>query len=217
MPTGPEGCRRSAGSALGVDLRDNAAVNRNIEIKAKCDCLDRAEALARELAGDCAGVEQQCDTYFRTSSGRLKLRHRLILEPSDAALAEQWELIWYDRPNTAQAKASNYKLIRVIDGADLRQLLIRGLGLAVEIRKRRAVYLHDEVRIHLDEVEELGAFIEFEALVTESCDDASARAKLERLNEAFQIRPEQLVEVSYSDLLLSANSSSMSDSNLARR
>lgn len=196
---------------------DNAAMNRNIEIKARCDCLDRAESVARDVAGDCAGVEEQCDTYFRTSSGRLKLRQRLIVEPSDAALAEQWELIWYDRPNTAQAKGSNYKLIRVIDGADLRQLLIGGLGLAVEIRKRRAIYLHDEVRIHLDEVESLGAFIEFEALVTESCDDASARAKLEQLNEAFQIRPEQLVEVSYSDLLLSASSSSMSDSNLARR
>jgi len=89
--------------------------------------------------------------------------------------------------------------------------------MAVEVRKRRAIYLHDDVRIHLDQVEGLGGFIEFEALVTESCDDASARAKLERLEKACQFRPEQLVEVSYSDLLLSANSSSMSDSNLARR
>ena len=196
---------------------DNTVVNRNIEIKARCDCLDRAEAVARELAGDCAGVEEQCDTYFRTSWGRLKLRHRLIVEPSDPALAEQWELIWYDRPDTTHAKGSNYRLIRVIDGADLRQLLIGGLGITVEVRKRRALYLYDEVRIHLDEVEALGSFIEFEAIVTESCDDASARAKLERLEEAFQIRPEQLVDVSYSDLLLSANSSSMSDSNLVRR
>ncbi len=192
-------------------------MNRNIEIKARCDCLDRAEAVARELAGDCTGVEQQCDTYFRTSTGRLKLRHRLMLDSAGAAPAEEWELIWYDRPNTAQAKGSNYKLIRVIDGPDLRQLLIGGLGIAVEVRKQRAVYLHDDVRIHLDQVDELGSFIEFEALVTESCDDASAGAKLERLEEAFRIHPEQLVEVSYSDLLLSASNSSMSDSNLARR
>ncbi|MCH8851910.1 MAG: CYTH domain-containing protein, partial [Planctomycetes bacterium] len=120
------------------------------------------------------------------------------------------------RPDTITARGSNYHLIRVIDGADLRRLLADGLGILAEVYKRRTVFLWRNVRIHLDEVKRLGSFIELEAIVDESCDEVSARAKVEHLCTALEILPDQLIDVSYSDLLLSAKSSSMSDSNLAR-
>ena len=91
-----------------------------------------------------------------------------------------------------------------------------GAGYRREVRQRRNVYLGGSVRSHLDQVERLGWFIELEAIVDESCDEASARTKIDYLCEALDIQPDQLIDVSYSDLLLSAKSSSMSDSNLAR-
>ena len=193
-------------------------MNRNIEIKAVCENLARVRAAAEKLSARSAGIEEQCDTYFRTARGRLKLRRRLLKPEGDSAGAgdKHFELIWYQRPDTTSAKGSDYYLISVIDGTELRQLLADGLGILTEIRKRRTVYLWRNVRIHLDEVEQLGLFVELEAIVDESCDEASARAKTDRLCKALEILPDQLIDVSYSDLLLSAKSSSMSDSNLAR-
>ena len=193
-------------------------MNRNIEIKAVCDDLDRVRAAAQELSARCAGIEEQCDTFFRTARGRLKLRRRLLNAEGDGAGIgdEHFELIWYQRRDTTIAKGSDYYLIRVIDGAELRRLLAEGLGILAEVRKRRTVYLWRNVRIHLDEVEHLGSFIELEAMVDESCDESSARAKIDQLCDALKILPDQLIDVSYSDLLLSAKSSSMRDSNLAR-
>ena len=191
-------------------------MNRNIEIKAVCNDLDWVRTVARELSARLAGVEAQCDTYFRTARGRLKLRRRLLNTQEDGTGDEQFELIWYQRPDTTKAKGSDYHLIRVVDGAELRQLLADGLGILVEVHKRRIVYLWRKVRIHLDEVKHLGSFVELEAIVDESCDETSARAKIEHLCEALKILPDHLIDVSYSDLLLSAKSSSVSDSNLAR-
>ena len=108
---------------------------------------------------------------------------------------------------TTTAKGSDYHLIHVIDGAELRQLLADGLGILVEVHKHRTVFLWRNVRIHLDEVERLGSFIELEAIVDESCDEASARAKIDQLCKVLAILPDQLIDVSYSDLLLSAKSS----------
>jgi len=191
-------------------------MNRNIEIKAVCNDLDWVRTVARELSARLAGVEAQCDTYFRTARGRLKLRRRLLNTQEDGTGDEQFELIWYQRPDTITAKGSNYHLIHVIDGAELRRLLADGLGILAEVHKRRTVYLWRKVRIHLDEVKHLGSFVELEAIVDESCDETSARAKIEHMCEALKILPDHLIDVSYSDLLLSAKSSSMSDSNLAR-
>ncbi len=193
-------------------------MNRNIEIKAACDDLDRIRAAAQEMSARAASIEEQCDTYFQTARGRLKLRRRLLNSEGESAGAgdEQFELIWYQRPDTTTAKGSDYYLIPVIDGTELRRLLADGLGILAEVRKRRTVYLWRNVRIHLDEVERLGSFIELEAIVDEACGETSARAKIDHLCKALEILPDQLIDVSYSDLLLSAKSSSTSDSNLAR-
>ena len=185
-------------------------MNRNIEIKATCDDLDGVSAAARELSARLAGIEEQRDTYFQTARGRLKLRRRLLnIEGAGPGVGhERFELIWYQRPDTITAKGSNYHLIHVIDGAELRRLLADGLGVLAEIHKRRTAYLWRNVRIHLDEVERLGSFVELEAMVDESCDETSARMKIDHLCKALEILPDQLIDVSYSDLLLSASSSS---------
>ncbi len=206
--------------ALKFSLAGEAALSmkRNIEIKAACDDLDRVRAAVQALSAQSAGIEEQCDTYFRTTHGRLKLRRRLLnSEDAGAGAAdEHFELIWYQRPDTTTAKGSDYYLIRVIDGAELRRLFADGLGILAEVHKRRTVYLWRNVRIHLDEVRRLGSFIELEAIVDGTCDEASALAKIDHLCKVLKILPDQLIDVSYSDLLLSAKSSSMSESNLAR-
>lgn len=171
----------------------------NIELKARIGSLEIARRQALQVATQRLGVERQCDTYFFAPQGRLKLRE---IEGHPALL------VAYHRENSAGARPSNYLLIPVTDPAGLRDALAMTLGVRVAVCKRREIFLHHQVRIHLDEVEGLGAFIEFEAVVgtpgsgePPAADAADGFAKLRFLQEHFGIGAADLIESSYGDML----------------
>lgn len=184
------------------------SVKRNIELKARCLDLEEAHRVALRIGATLYAVERQRDTYFHAGHGRLKLRERWRVRDDtveqDAsgapgqALTSQ--LIWYQRADDARPRASNYLLVEVENGEQLCKLLTQAIGVLLQVLKQRAVYLHENVRIHLDQVDGLGNFVEFEAIVDATCDEAAARAKLTRLRGAFDITDDQLVSQSYSDL-----------------
>jgi predicted adenylyl cyclase CyaB len=137
---------------------------------------------------------RQVDTYFVVPRGRLKLR-----EQEGRAVAE---LIAYDRPNEAAVRASDYQLVPIPDPASLKLALTRTLGVRVVVAKRRTLWLWHNVRVHLDEVDSLGTFLELEAVLS-SPDEAEgvSRERLNQLTHSLRIREEDRIAVSYSDLL----------------
>jgi adenylate cyclase class IV len=177
-------------------------MKRNIELKARVADLAAAHGVARSLTAQLHAVERQRDTYFCVAQGRLKLRERWSF--GSTGVLDQGcpsQLIWYRRPDDAQVRASDYSLIVLENGAEMRDLLARSLGVRVEVEKVRTVYLYDNVRIHLDEVARLGAFLEFEAIVDSTCDEPAAREKLDKLIAVFQSVLGAVIDGSYSDLL----------------
>lgn len=188
-------------------LRDSQlrSMNRNVELKVRYDDLAAAQRVAQRLGAVLAGAERQLDTYFQCQNGRLKLRQRWLESPgrrvSRSRAAPLAELIWYCRSDSKRPRPSDYSIIAIDDGARCRQMLCDALGMLLEIDKHRTIYLHDNVRIHLDRVKHLGNFIEFEAIVDHTCTTAQARAKVARLQQAFERQDQQIVAVSYSDLL----------------
>ncbi len=60
------------------------------------------------------------------------------------------------------------------------------------------------MRIHLDEVEGLGHFVEFEAVGTPGSDLAHEGEQVEALRQAFEISSCRLIGGSYCDLMLEA-------------
>jgi adenylate cyclase class IV len=63
------------------------------------------------------------------------------------------------------------------------------------------VYLLDNASIHFDEVDGLGSFIEFEAQMDQSADEADSTARLHLQHEMLGVHPEDYLPTSYSDLL----------------
>ena len=59
----------------------------------------------------------------------------------------------------------------------------------------------ENVRIHLDEVDELGTFIEFEAMVSKDHDVKECHQSIAHLREAFRPIMGEPVSVSYCDLM----------------
>jgi homotetrameric cytidine deaminase len=171
-----------------------SAARRNVELKALDPDPVRSLAACRELGAEDRGVLRQRDTYFRTRSGRLKLREE---EPGGATL------IQYDRPDEASARESRYRLTRVDDPCVLRASLDDALGTLVVVEKERHVLLWEGVRIHLDTVAGLGSFVELEGVAPPDSDLSAEREKVARLQQALGIA--EVLTDSYSDHLLGAD------------
>jgi predicted adenylyl cyclase CyaB len=167
-------------------------VPRNIEIKAHLTDPAAVQEIAERLCGPTAAVLRQIDTYFPCVHGRLKLRE---IEGFAA------ELIWYDRPDDAQAKGSDYLIASVADAAMIRQTLARALGIRGVVAKTRRLYLYQNVRIHLDDVDSAGSFLEFEAVLTDQIDDFAGRRQIDDLRREFGIAAADLLAGSYGDML----------------
>jgi homotetrameric cytidine deaminase len=166
---------------------------RNVEIKTRV--ADPGATLERALAIGASdeGVLTQRDTYFGATRGRLKLREQ---EPGGA------QLIAYARPDSDDQRTSDYRLAEVSDPEALREALDAALGTRVVVDKRRHLLLYENVRIHLDEVEGLGAFVELEGVAPADSDLTRERELVARLREELALG--EPVAVSYSDLLLDA-------------
>ncbi len=166
---------------------------RNIELKARCPRLELAREEADNLGAQFVAVMEQCDTYFVAPHGRLKLR--------EFGCGRRAELIAYERPNDVAARGSDYHLAPVDDAGSLRRALAAALGVRGQVRKRRELWTWRGVRIHLDTVEGLGTFLEFEAVLTPEEADEAGHATLRELRSALGVTDEELIAGSYSDLL----------------
>ncbi len=166
---------------------------KNIEIKARVDRLDKlAELVQAPGFYFCETLEQE-DIYFTVPRGRLKLR----LMP-----ARPGQLIFYQRPNIGGPKESVYEIVQVEEGRMLAALLGAALGVKGKVVKTRQVFLRDNIRLHLDQVEGVGSFLELEAVIRERHEEERASREITDLLSYLGIPPTALRHESYIDLLL---------------
>ena len=151
--------------------------------------------MARSLSSEDHGVLVQRDTYFYVPKGRLKLRE----QEGDTA-----HLIAYERPDEIAPRESRYRIVAVADPEGIKAALSAALGVRTVVAKERRLFLWKSVRIHLDQVEGLGSFIEFEAVAPPDSDLLREQGQVEFLRETFEIDERDLIAASYSDLALSS-------------
>jgi len=165
----------------------------NIEIKAKSNNQDTIREILKSKNADFKGVDRQIDTYFKVSNGRLKLREGKI----------ENHLIHYQRENKEGPKQSDVTLFKSDPKSSLKEILTKALGVLVVVDKKREIYFIDNVKFHIDVVEDLGTFVEIEAIDN---DGTIGKDKLleqcQFFLDLFKISQEDLISVSYSDLLL---------------
>lgn len=165
----------------------------NVEIKARYENAEFLHETLKTKGAEYKGCDHQIDTYFNCPEGRLKLRQGNI----------ENTLIYYNRTDQAGPKESDIALTQVMLDSNIKHVLEKAYGVKVEVDKKRHIYFIDNVKFHVDEVKGLGSFMEIEAI------DDSGSIGVEKLNlqcreymKLLKVQDEDLVEVSYSDLLL---------------
>lgn len=164
----------------------------NIEIKARVDDFEALRTRADSLSDQPLEILPQEDTFFNTQKGRLKLR---IQAP------DQGYLIYYERPDQEGPKRSDYHLAETHDPDSLKETLLLAYGIRGVVKKTRYLYMVGQTRIHLDEVEGLGHFMELEVVMREDQNDAEGQAIAEDLMRRLGVREDALIEGAYMDLL----------------
>jgi len=164
---------------------------RKLEFKTRLDDPKAALARARAVGAELWGDLRQTDTYFNVPSGRLKLRETAGL---------QAELIAYTRDEGAPNRTSDYLIAYTPDAGPLLDVLTRALGVIAVVRKRRTLVTLDTTRIHLDNVEQLGSFLEIEVIVGD--DEALAESRFDMLLAGLGFTRADGIDASYLDLLL---------------
>ena len=165
----------------------------NVEIKARCNNQDEIRGILKERGADFKGVDHQIDTYFKSNNGKFKLREGNI----------ENDLIFYERENKAGPKESKVTLYKNQPDSTLKQILEKAVGVQIVVDKQREIYFIDNVKFHLDQVEGLGTFAEIEARDPDgSLGLDTLQQQCQEYLDLFGISKDDLLEVSYSDLLL---------------
>jgi predicted adenylyl cyclase CyaB len=167
-------------------------VARNVEIKARIQSLDAIRRLVTDVLTSPPELISQIDTFFVVPRGRLKVR-----QFADGS----GELIAYDRADQAGPKASSYTLVSCADANALCAVLSRLVAVKGRVVKRRELFLVGRTRVHLDDVERLGTFVELEVVLRDGDSIEDGQQEAWELMRRLGIAPESLVSSAYVDLL----------------
>ena len=164
----------------------------NIEIKARVKDFDAFRRRAELISDSPLVVIPQEDIFFNVHQGRLKLR---ILSP------DRGQLIYYQRADQGGPKRSDYHISETTDSESLKRVLELAYGIRGVVKKTRYLYLAGQTRIHLDDVEGLGQFMELEVVLQEGQGDAEGQAIAEDLMASLGVESSDLLESAYMDMI----------------
>lgn len=165
---------------------------KNIEIKAKIQDWLKLKQLVVSLSDTQEELLEQEDIFFPAKDGRLKLR---IFNSNSG------ELIHYQRVNVTGAKESSYIISKTNDPVSLQAALSAALGVIGSVKKKRWLYHVGQTRVHLDEVEELGKFLELEYVLKPMEEIHIANELVLDLMRYLEISSDDLIACAYIDML----------------
>jgi predicted adenylyl cyclase CyaB len=163
----------------------------NIEVKAHVRDMAALRQRVERMSDTPCQVIPQEDTFFNCPIGRLKLRR---LSP------QRGQLVYYQRRDISGPKRSDYQIFETADPAGLKRILVDAYGVRGVVIKNRSLYLVGQTRIHLDQVHNLGDFMELEVVLKPGQSDAEGEKIARRLMEKLGIEADDLIDTAYIDL-----------------
>ena len=136
----------------------------NLELKIKIDSIDSLTEKLKSINAKQDSILLQKDIYYKIPDGLLKLRIE----------NETKTLIYYNRDELSENRWSDYNLLKIEDD-NAEDFLSKLFTVEAVVEKKRKLFWLNNTRIHLDEVKELGSFLELETLVIDEKTNAEKR------------------------------------------
>lgn len=111
-------------------------------------------------------------------------------------------MVQYSRPDVTGPKLSQFNVLEVDEPELLHKMLEASAGVLGEVKKKRYLFLHEQTRVHLDNVEGLGQFLEFEVCLRPEQTVEEGTIIANKMMEIFVIEKDDLMAGAYLDELL---------------
>ncbi len=171
---------------------------KNLEWKAELRDPNLARLICKKMGATPVAKIRQTDTYYNVARGRLKKREAVAVERGIGS-PEPIEYIFYERPDTVAPKVSDYTIYT--HDQVLERFGQAPLPVWLTVTKVRELYLFNSIRIHIDDVHDLGWHFEFEILMNSEKDAETAPERAEKLKSTFLPALGEPIRMSYADLL----------------
>jgi len=159
----------------------------NLELKIKLGQKNGTEKLLKKAKAKYEGLLKQKDVYYKFKKGLLKLR---VEDGSNC-------LIKYFRDEKG-TRWSNYDILK-LEGKNVEKYLAEILNVENVVEKKRKLYFYKNTRIHIDEVKNLGTFLELETVVAKN--KKHAELEFAEVVELLNLDVEKQIKSSYRNLL----------------
>ncbi len=170
-------------------------MRKNYELKVKLHNYDvakwKAESYIHRFKDKHHFFEEQKDIYFYKVNGR-RLKLRIINN-------ECGNLVYYDRKENRNKRVSRFLLSDTKNPFELDKILRRFFKVQLIVSKKREIFTVKNLRIHLDKIQGVGIFLEFEIMYKSLTD---AKTLMKELMKHFNIKRNDFIKESYSDLIL---------------
>ncbi len=161
----------------------------NIELKLKIEDFEPILKIIAEKNIQQIKLIPQRDIYYVHPDGLLKLR----------IYNDKGELIFYKRDENTKDRVSNYEILNV-EPTQAENYFKHIFEIETEVKKKRNLYIYKNTRIHLDEVELLGNFLELETVVKH--DMKAGKEEFTEVVEFLKLDLCKQIKSSYRTLLL---------------
>lgn len=162
----------------------------NFEIKTKISNYGGIVELIKSFGARREALLKQTDYYLEVGKYKKKIRE---------INNDEIELISYEREETKERKDSRYQITRLT--TKQKEVLLAQKTPICLIKKTRELWIYKNTRIHLDNVSDLGNFLELETVVNDRPTDQGLK-EFQEVIDLLKIDPQKSIPFSYSDLML---------------
>ena len=163
---------------------------KNLEIKVRIKNLKQTINRIEKLRAKRIYSSRQTDVYFQNEKGRLKVRDS----------NGEKSVIFYDRIEDGRERWSKFHFIKVGTPIEWVKFFDLFLERLITVKKHRTLFQYKNTRIHVDQIKNLGNFIELETKMNSS--KKTARAEFDFLCKHLELDGGEQILNSYSDMIL---------------
>lgn len=185
-----------------------------VEVKLPLHDVKAIESVLTDLGAKRTNSEKQIDVYLdhpcksfgeTDEALRLRTRKNIVVDSSDAHDIPDTEIeMTYKGPKIDATTKTRIELSVGVDNLEVAKALLLNLGFkdVATITKNRIFYIHKGITVSIDDIQDIGTYLELERVVNSEELIHDARKEIFQLIESMGLNPNDSIRESYLEIYL---------------